>query len=103
MAWPTTASNCLSASRQDGQDARCSCSLLCSASLSCPEVETAQSSKNSSWGSVRDNAPAPSFYASFHHSARWLSMALQLAIKDVLPQFFQPSEIVMSNISFGLP
>src|ERR1700733_4832124 len=37
---------------QEEQTARCSCSLLWSPSLSWPEVETAQSSRNSSWGSV---------------------------------------------------
>ena len=43
------------------QTERCSCSFFCSSSVSWPEVETAQSSRNSSWGSVRDNAPAPRF------------------------------------------
>src|SRR5580658_2044647 len=53
------ASYCCSALRQEEQTTRCSCSLLWSSSLSWPEVETAQSSRNSSWGSVWDNAPAP--------------------------------------------
>ena len=65
----TTDSYSRRASRQAGQTARCSCSLFCSSSLSWPEVETAQSSKNSSWGPLGNNAPAPTMAKGFYHTA----------------------------------
>ena len=53
--------------------ARCSSSFFCSAAVSCPEVEAAQSSKNSSWGLVRDKGPAPRRNTASYHTAelRW--------------------------------
>ena len=58
-----------SASRHSGKMARCSRRRFCSSSLSWPEVETAQSSRNSSWGPLGDNAPAPAMARTFYHTA----------------------------------
>jgi len=57
IAWSTTDSYCFRVSGQDSQTARCACSFFCSSSVNWPEVETPQSSRNSLWGSVSDNAP----------------------------------------------
>ena len=48
----TMDSYCRRASRQDAQIARCSRNRLWSSSVRSPEVEAAQSSRNSSWGPV---------------------------------------------------
>ncbi len=47
------------ASRQEAQLIKCFSSRVLSLSLNVPEVATAQSSRNSSWDSLCDNAPAP--------------------------------------------
>ena len=65
----TTDSYSRRASRHSGQTARCSWSRFCSSSLSWPEVETAQSSRNSSWGPLGNNAPAPTMARTFYHTA----------------------------------
>jgi hypothetical protein len=59
------------ASRQVGQTARRCLSLFCSSSFflaQWPEVKTAQSSRNSSWGPLGNNAPAPTA-KDFYHTA----------------------------------
>src|ERR1700683_1285030 len=66
IALPNTASYCAATSLQDGHTARCSSSRFCSSAVSWPEVETAQSSMNSSWGDC-DNAPAPDLRVTFYH------------------------------------
>ena len=66
MVLLTTASYCFMASLQEGQTARCSCSRVLSSPVSSPEVERAQSARNSSWGDC-DNAPAPDLRVTFYH------------------------------------
>src|SRR5689334_8631937 len=62
------------ASRQTEHSAKCSCSRLRSSALSWPEVATAQSSRNSSWGSCCANAPAPLLEGTFYHTANVLAI-----------------------------
>src|SRR5580692_5304602 len=51
-ALSTTASNCCIALRQPAQSLRCFASVSCSPAVNSPEVDNAQSSRNSSCGSI---------------------------------------------------
>src|SRR5712691_6030124 len=85
-------------SRQDSQTARCSSSLLCSSWVNWPEVETAHSSRNSLWGSVNDNVPAPRSYKTFSYC----SVTRQFVTKKLFSQPFQSAKVVMFDIPSGL-
>src|SRR6266851_10317279 len=81
--------------RQDWQTTRCSSSLFCSSSVNWPEVETAHSSRNSLWGSVSDNVPAPEVGQDL---LSYRSLTRQFATKKLFSQPFQSAKVVMFDI-----
>jgi len=94
----TTDSYCRRAPRQEAQRARCSCNCFCSSSVRSPEIEAAQSSRNSSWGRFE----ATPLLLAWANLASYCSRTRQFAGQNLFSQPFQPAEGMVPDVAFGL-